>query len=321
MSSSKKEIILSINPCIYGLNHHDPSVALISDGKIVFAVEEERTNGIKGSKGIFPINSIKVCLDYCDLEWEDVTNIAIGYDPHLWKERLNLELMAIIRKHSNLCCAKSDITFDAEAMMDKIVLSNLVDRYKFFKDDSNIDDLILDKSNAKKKISISYFEHHLSHIASSYEVSGFENSVGIVVDGIGETASTTIWKIIDHHYEKILQLNYPNSLGYFYALATKFLGFEPWHHQGKTMALAAYGHYNEEICFKLKKVINTSSAFYDISSFIDDNSTEFLMLDEEKAVHSLEEILGFPARNKCDPITKQHEDFAWAVQNILETSV
>lgn len=143
MSSSKKEIILSINPCIYGLNHHDPSVALISDGKIVFAVEEERTNGIKGSKGIFPINSIKVCLDYCDLEWEDVTNIAIGYDPHLWKERLNLELMAIIRKHSNLCCAKSDIAFDAEAMMDKIVLSNLVDRYKFFKDDSNIDDLIL----------------------------------------------------------------------------------------------------------------------------------------------------------------------------------
>lgn len=74
-----REIILGINPCTYGLNYHDPSIALIENGRVIYAVEEERLNGIKGSKGIFPIESIKAGLDYCDLLWEDISGIAIGY--------------------------------------------------------------------------------------------------------------------------------------------------------------------------------------------------------------------------------------------------
>ena len=97
---NKKEVILSINPCIYGLNHHDPSVALISNGEILFGLEEERINGIKGSKGLFPAEAVKMCLDYCDFGWKDITRISIGYDPKLWMKRLHLELSRILQNHN-----------------------------------------------------------------------------------------------------------------------------------------------------------------------------------------------------------------------------
>ncbi len=69
----KSEYILSINPCIYGMNCHDPGAAIILDGEILFAIEEERLNGIKGSKGIFPELSIKACLDYCGIDKNQIS--------------------------------------------------------------------------------------------------------------------------------------------------------------------------------------------------------------------------------------------------------
>lgn len=94
------EYILSINPCVHGLNYHDPSVAIISEGKILFAIEEERLNGIKGSKGIFPAKAIKYALDYCRIKESDITGIAVGYDPMLWQERKETELLSILRKNT-----------------------------------------------------------------------------------------------------------------------------------------------------------------------------------------------------------------------------
>lgn len=66
------EIILGINPCTYGLNYHDPSIVIISNGEILFGIEEERVNRIKGSKGKFPISAIKFALNYCGLKWSDI---------------------------------------------------------------------------------------------------------------------------------------------------------------------------------------------------------------------------------------------------------
>ena len=94
----KSEYILSINPCIYGMNCHDPGAAIILDGEILFAIEEERLNGIKGSKGIFPELSIKACLDYCGIDKNQISCITIGYNPELWMKRLQLELEDIIDK-------------------------------------------------------------------------------------------------------------------------------------------------------------------------------------------------------------------------------
>lgn len=318
---NRREIILSINPCVYGLNYHDPSIAIIIDGKVAYGIEEERINGIKGSKGMFPTNSIKEGFNYCGLSWEDITGIAIGYSPKLWMKRLDLELSKII--NDNMTIESCKVNYNATRIMDRIISANLSDRYLFFCDKEKVNQLISEKCGmpSNLNIPISYFEHHQSHIASSYTLSGFSEAIGVVVDGIGETAATSLWKISDNKYEKIMQLDYPNSLGYFYALATRFLGFEPWCHEGKTMALAAYGLKDQDIYSLLETIVNVNNEIYDVSRFINDNAKDFLMVDEEKAVKSLERMLGFSARKKDEPITKNHVNFAWAVQNILERCV
>ena len=84
----KSEYILSINPCIYGMNYHDPGAAIILDGEILFAIEEERLNGIKGSKGIFPELSIKACLDYCGLDKNQISCITIGFAGQVYNRML-----------------------------------------------------------------------------------------------------------------------------------------------------------------------------------------------------------------------------------------
>ena len=199
---SKSEIVIGINPCTYGLNYHDPSIAIIKDGNIIFSIEEERINGIKGSKGIFPAESIKYGMEYCKLTWDDIDGIAIGYDPLLWQDRLQLEMNAILDRRKNSEPDKNDCRHSAREIMDKIISSNLVNRYSFFKDVNNVKKLVKDKLEIDRDIPISFYEHHLAHIASSYEVSGFQDAVGIVVDGIGETATTTIWKIQNHKYRE-----------------------------------------------------------------------------------------------------------------------
>ena len=317
---SEKEYILSINPCIYGLNYHDPCAAIISNGEILFAVEEERVNGIKGSKGLFPEKAICLCLKYCNLCWDDITKISVGYDPKLWKGRLTLELLNIFSKSTNEELI-SNILIQGESIVKEIKKSNLIDRYSFFDSEEQIKSLIVERCKCNKNIDVDFYEHHLAHIASSYCLSGFDSAVGVVVDGIGEYSCSSIWEINNYHFKKIFELDYPNSLGYFYAIATKFLGFKPWCHEGKTMALAPYGFYDQSIMSKLKNIIDITDKIYDVSLFIQENSDNFLMVDEEKALTSLEKTMGFSARKETDPITQQHKNFAWAVQHILETSV
>lgn len=312
---NKKEIILSVNPCTYGLNYHDPAAMIISDGKILFGVEEERLNGIKGSKGLFPQMAINECLKFCNISKCDITGVAIGYDPALWGNRLQLEMEHVLKQ----CKTKNRI--NAIKLMKKINECNLVNRYLFFKDNKNVEELLREKIGIDESVEIKFYEHHMAHIASAYEVSGFDEAVGVVVDGIGETTVSSVWKIKNHNYEKILDIQYPNSLGYFYAIATKFLGFTPWEHEGKTMALAAYGRKDPQIWNKLMQIINLKGDIYDVTKFINDNSSEFLMADENKAISSLEKLLGFPARKKDEPLNDNYKNFAWAIQEILETSV
>lgn len=315
---TKNEILLGINPCIYGLNYHDPSVVVFINGEVVFGIEEERCNRIKGSKGMFPSSAIKQSLIHCNLTWDDIDAIVIGYDPALWMDRLNLEILDIIQK----CKNDTDInSICGSRLIDSIINTNIIDRYSFFRCQGNVRKLIIQKCSAPETIEVLFCEHHLAHIASSYESSGFYNAVGVVVDGIGESAVTTLWQINNHRYKKILQLDYPNSLGYFYAVATRFLGFEPWRDEGKTMALAAYGKMNEDISDRLKDYLTINGDFYDASNLIRNHSAGFLMMNEEEIIGVLESLLGFSAREKNAPITKKHMDFAWFVQNYLERSI
>ena len=87
------------------------------------------------------------------------------------------------------------------------------------------------------------------------------------------------------------------------------------------MALAPYGKRNEELLNRFKSIIDFNNGIYSVSNFISNNSSGFLMVDIEKSIISLENILDIPARKNGDQILDIHKDFAWAVQHLLEKSV
>ena len=93
---------------------------------------------------------------------------------------------------------------------------------------------------------ISFYNHHLSHAASTYYLSGFDDALIITIDGTGEREATSIFKAEHGKIEKIEQFDWPNSLGNLYSAFTEFLGFKPLSAEGKTMGLAAYGKYNQK---------------------------------------------------------------------------
>lgn len=237
-----KNIILSINPCIYGLNYHDPCAIIISDGVILYGIEEERINRIKGAKGIFPVNAVKECIDFCCRNNLKIKDVVIGYDPALWMDRLNLELKRIIRNNSFYDELKNEEGYNAQKIISEIIQSDLINRFHFYSDINNVKKLVYSKIGLEDgTVPITFYEHHLCHIASAYEVSGFTDALGIVVDGIGETESTSVWEIHNHQYKRLLKIEFPNSLGYFYAILTKFLNFKPWQQEGKTISAGQQG--------------------------------------------------------------------------------
>ena len=142
----KREILLGINPCIYGLNYHDPAVVVLIDGRVVFGVEEERCNRVKHSKGVFPSLALAECLTYCNLTWDDIDAVVIGYEPALWMNRLNLELLDIINPF--VSCVSNSIQIRGSEIVEKIIRTNIVDRYTFFRSQENVRKLIIEKCSA-----------------------------------------------------------------------------------------------------------------------------------------------------------------------------
>ena len=120
--------------------------------------------------------------------------------------RLNLELLDIINPYINY--ESKSLQIRGSEVVEKIIKTNIVERYTFFRCKENVRKLIVEKCSAFKTTKVLFCEHHLAHIASSYEVSGFNEAVGIVVDGIGETAVTSLWRIQNNQYEKIMQMDY-----------------------------------------------------------------------------------------------------------------
>lgn len=323
-----KNWILGINPCVNYMNYHDPAVVLLNENKIIAGIEEERINGIKNSVGIFPQYSIKECLKIANINIDNITTVAIGYSPESSLIRTSVEMMRLI-KNSNL----SDIS-------EKIINGNLIDgdvskkflidinygiadilnRHKLFEDEDDLKNYVANFVG-NKNVEVKFYDHHMAHAASAFYTSSFDEAIGIVIDGVGEYSSTSIWKITEKEFSKVLDLPMPNSIGYFYAAATAFLGFKPFSGEGKLMALAPYGKMNIEILESLNKIIDTSKDIYNVKEFVSSNFGDYLMLDIEKAIASLSEVLGTRPRRENEEIISYHKDFAFVVQYILEKAV
>jgi len=204
---------------------HDCSAALIKDGKLVAAAEEERFNRVKHSAGIhFPFKAIDFCLNHAGTRMDEIEQIAFSDFPP-WKYFINV---------------------NAHHVLNGFLLRKPVSQ-SFFFFQSLVNAL---RGGPERKLrskfgklpEIKHFEHHLCHAASAYYCSGFDKSAVLTMDDRGEVASTLLSRGKDgEKIEVVERVNWPNSLGTFYAGFTEYLGYIAGDGEGKIMGLASYG--------------------------------------------------------------------------------
>jgi carbamoyltransferase len=209
-------IILGI--CAY---HGDCSAAIVKDGKLVAAVEEERFRRIKHWAG-FPEMAIRYCLEEAGTTLKDVHTIAIAKDT---KANRDKKIAYLFKNPSSWKKVggklKNKSTFDK--------LETLFAR-------------AFDADEGEIKQKIVYVEHHLAHLASAFLVSPFEEAALVSIDGFGDFVSAMYGTGKDNSVEAFQRVFYPYSIGIFYTTITQFLGFKKFGDEYKVMGLSSYGN-------------------------------------------------------------------------------
>ncbi len=274
---------------ILGFNStHDGSAALVRDGEVLCAIEEERYSRKKHHYG-FPEHAIKACLDHAGIDWKDLDHAAFYWDP---KRRLASFMWHVFRHlPRSLAYFKRQpgIWSDFKALPKK-----LEDEYGF----------------AGR---FHFLDHHRNHLASAYWPSGFEEAAALSVDGTGEWEATALALVGTDGRIKILQsTNYPHSVGKLWETLTQYLGFRPNSGEGKVMGLAPYGR--PDLVAKFRDVISSDGKgdFKLNLSYFD-----FHVGRERKYSDKFLSVFG-PARVPESEIDSRHEDIAYALQAVTE---
>src|SRR5262244_2684734 len=206
---------------ILGINsvYHESAAALVVDGALVAASEEERFNRIKHGKQSdvdnphqFPEHAIRFCLDYAGLRGCDIDHVAYSFDPQLRRMQFRAEWWPNPRWEEVFLLRLGEVRGVAE----RILRRPLRQRFHFV-------------------------PHHLAHAASAYFPSGFDRAAILTVDGIGEAAGSTLAKAVGMHIDSIETFDFPHSLGFSWEAICGYLGFQMYD-ASKLMGLAAYGN-------------------------------------------------------------------------------
>src|SRR5256714_4599257 len=310
---------------ILGINayHGDAAAAIIRDGQLVAAAEEERFNRRKHCAG-FPTEAIRYCLKAAGVEISDVDHIGISRDPsaHLHKKilyaatRAAKNLTSFDRAKAPGVGAKSRGLFDAVAER----LANTA-KVRDLRDDLARQ---LGVARAALRAEFHNVEHHRAHLASAFFVSPFEHAALLSIDGFGDFISTMWAEGQDNSIEVLGQVEYPHSTGIVYTATTQFLGFPHYGDEGKVMGLAPYGRprFIEEFRdiirteegghFKLKLGYFRHHAEGVEMTWDDGSPTIGRIFSDEYAT-----LFG-PPRQPGVPLTSREEDIAASLQLRLE---
>lgn len=210
---------------ILGINafHGDSSAALLVDGKLAFAIEEERLSRVKHCAG-FPLLAIKEVLRLADVAPDEIDHIAVGRDP-----TANLHQKAL---------------FAAQQASGGQLMSTAKDRLGNAARIRAIPDLVCQALGVNRSdINAKFWnvEHHLAHLASAFFASPFDHAAVVSLDGFGDFVSTKWGVGKDNKLTVQGQVMFPSSLGIFYTAVTQWLGFPKYGDEGKVMGLAPYG--------------------------------------------------------------------------------
>jgi carbamoyltransferase len=280
--------------------YHDSAAALIQDGEIVAAAQEERFSRIKHDSR-FPKHAINYVLEEGQLELSNVDHIVFFEKPFLKFERLLETYLAFAPAGFKSFSLAMPVWLRQKLFQKKYLFDLLCSQ------DSNFNDI--------KKIKFS--EHHFSHAASAFYPSPFKEAIILTLDGVGEWATTTVAHGKENQITILKEMHFPHSLGLLYSAFTYYIGFKVNSGEYKVMGLAPYGKpiYKELILNNLVDLKDDGSFRMDMSYF---NFATGLTMTNQK----FNNLFGQPVR-KSDKglLTQFHMDIAASIQSVTEEIV
>jgi carbamoyltransferase len=286
--------------------YHDSAAALTIGGKVVAAAQEERFTRDKHTPD-FPKNAIKYCLDFAGLDIDDLDAIVFYDKPLLKFERLLETYYAFAPKGLASFLKAIPVWLNEKMFLKKLVYDGLKKVGPF----------------DKKKVTLLFPEHHLSHAASAFYPSPYEKSAILTIDGVGEWCTASIGLGEGGKISMLKELNFPHSVGLLYSAFTYFLGFTVNSGEYKLMGLAPYGNpeaaetaqFADLIKKHLVDIKEDGSIWLDQSYF--NYSTGLRMVKDDKWA----KIFGFPRRGEEGEIEQHHCNLALAIQQVTEEIV
>jgi carbamoyltransferase len=293
------EIILGISAY-----YHDSAAAILVNGKIVAAAHEERFTR-KKQDASFPIQAIKYVMEEAGVSYDDLTSIAFYDKPYIKFERLLETYYAFTPRGLKSFLSAIPVWIKEKLFMKKMLNDEL------------------NKLGGKKKIPIVFPEHHLSHAASAFYPSPFEEAAILTIDGVGEWATTTISHGFKNQIKILSELNFPHSVGLLYSAFTYYIGFKVNSGEYKLMGLAPYGNpdspQTKEFVDKIKSdlvdIREDGSILLNMDYF--DFATGLTMCHNKKWL----KLFGIVRRNEESHLTQPYMNLALAIQQVTEEIV
>ena len=277
--------------------YHDSAASIIVDGKIIAAAQEERFTRKKHDPS-YPFNAIEFVLSYANIKLSDLDQIVFFEKPFLKFERLLETYVAFAPKGFKSFCMSMPIWLKDKLFQKKILFNELKKHDKNFNDDSKI-----------------YFsDHHLSHAASAFFPSPFEEALILTADGVGEWATTTVAVGKGNNLEIKKEIHFPHSLGLLYSAFTYYTGFKVNSGEYKLMGLAPYGIpiYEDKIINNLIDIKEDGSFHLEQKYF---NYATGLTMTSKK----FNNLFGQnPRDSKKEKLTQFHMDIAASIQKVTE---
>ena len=269
--------------------YHDSAATILVDGVIVAAAQEERFTRKKHDSS-YPFNAVEFVLNFSNLNLTDVDQIIFYEKPFLKFERLIETYVAFAPKGFKSFSKAMPIWLNEKLFQKKLILNHLKEHDKSFDDESKI----------------LFSEHHLSHAASAFYPSPFEEAIILTADGVGEWATTTVAIGKNNKLEIKKELHFPHSLGLLYSAFTYYTGFKVNSGEYKLMGLAPYGDpkYVDIILENLIDLKTDGTFMLDQKYF--NYATGLTMTNE-----NFDKLFGEKPRNsEDDEITQFHMDIA-----------
>lgn len=300
--SRKKQIILGISAY-----YHDAAAAIIVNGEIIAAAEEERFTRVKHSAD-FPIYAIQFCLQKAGVTLSEVDQI-IFYDKPLLKFERILEIAyENVPNGFQLFSKAVPQWLKTKLNLRKTIQTELKQ---------------LDSQHKFKRTNILFTSHHMSHAASAFYPSPFEEAAILIIDGVGEWATVSIGNGSKNGIELIEQINFPHSVGMLYSAFTEFLGFKVNNGEYKLMGLSPYGNADSERVNGFYQTIKEQLITIHPDGSFQLNTVFFAFNRKERMTQTKkwEHLFQMKARKSSEPFLQEHADLALAIQNITEELV